>query len=319
MAHGPNLHSLPHTSEGALDTTGILDALAELRRALRERVSEVATMTESEVMATADSVHKIYARATAQISDLKNQLSRFTSNDSKNDTVGAIEKQLLAVEAYLREMDGRIDDQQRLSSDAASYADQIMRAAQEIQKLTARAHMLALNARIEATRTTRGDSHGFSVIAVEMKQLSTAIATTNTTIQKLARDMGAVLPRIDGGIREMRSQSRDFSEALGSTMRTLGEKTEQQRGEIAQALNTSDVTMGAIVEASQNALSHLQFQDAVAQGLMRLDRHVLETQVAICRAVAADDLISTLEPPMHVEIGGEKAVRSENAGEVMLF
>jgi len=303
----------------ALDAGAVLEGLADLRRALRERVQEVAAMTEGEVMATAESVHKIYARATSQISDLKEQLSRFTSHDSKSDIVGAIEKQLVAVEAYLREMDGRIDNQQSLSGDAASYADQIMRAAQEIQKLTARAHMLALNARIEATRSNRGDSHGFSVIAVEMKQLSTAIATTNTNIQKLARDMGAVLPRIDTGIREMRSQSREFSESLGATMRSLGEKSEEQRREIAQALQTSDLTMGAIVEASQNALSHLQFQDAVAQGLMRLDRHVLETQMAICRALQADDVIATLEAPMHVEIGGEKAVRNEKAGEVLLF
>ena len=81
----------------------------------------------------------------------------------------------------------------------------------------------------------------------------------------------------------------------------------------------SDLTMGMIVEASQNALSHLQFQDAVAQGLMRLDRQVLEAQQVACRALGAEDLIPSLEPPMHVEIGGEKAVKNENAGEVLLF
>jgi len=319
VAYGTSFDSHNGVSHASLDPDAILKELDQLRRVLRERVSEVATMTESEVMATAESVHRIYAGATSQISDLKNQLSRFSSNDSKSDIVGAIERQMVAVEAYLREMDGRIDGQQRLSSDAASCADQIMRAAEEIQKLTGRSHMLALNARIEATRTNKGDANGFSVIAVEMKQLSAAIATTNTSIQKLARDMGAVLPRIDHGIREMRTQSRDFSEALGTTMRALGEESEAQRREIGEALGKSDLTMGMIVEASQNALSHLQFQDAVAQGLMRLDRQVLEAQVVACRALGAEDLIASLDPPMHVEIGGEKAVKNENAGEVLLF
>jgi hypothetical protein len=49
--------------------------------------------------------------------------------------------------------------------------------------------------------------------------------------------------------------------------------------------------------------------DAVAQ----------ETETSMCKDLDAQDRIPAIEAAMHVEIGGDKNVENENAGQVLLF
>jgi methyl-accepting chemotaxis protein len=289
-----------------------------LRSYLRDRIAEVNRMTQREVMSAAQDVNTIYTSATTQIADLKSRLSAVATTESSGKDVSA-ERQLTAVEGYVHDLETRVDQLNNIAHESAGCTSKIEDAAQQIQRLSTDAHMLAINARIEAARDSVGSSRGFAVIAVEMKQLSRLISATSENVKTLARTLGALLPQMADGMTELRQQSNHFSTSLAGDIRNLAERSAAQRREVEAALSASDDTLGAIVRASQSALSHLQFQDVVAQGLMRVDANARETEIAVCTDLDAEDRISEVDRAMHVEIGGDKTVDAEDAGKVLLF
>lgn len=310
---------------GELLTSGVravvdkaLGRMASLRSFLRERIREVDKMAQREVMAAAQDVNTIYTSATTQIADLKARLSTVSRGDGESGANSA-EKQLLAVERYVNDLEQRITELKTIAGQSAGCTAQIEQAAQQIQKLTTDAHMLSINARIEAARSTDGGSKGFAVIAVEMKELSRAITATSETVKNLARTLGALLPQLDKGMIGLREHSQDFSNSLAVDIRDLARKSGEQKRSVEAAVTASDVTLGAIVKASQSALSHLQFQDVISQALMRMDAVAQETETSMCKDLDAEDRIPAIEAAMHVEIGGDKNVENENAGQVLLF
>ncbi len=295
-----------------------LGRIASLRAFLRERIREVDRMTQREVMAAAQDVNTIYTSATTQIADLKSRLST-VSRGTGEAGVNSAENQLVAVERYVNGLEQRVTELKTIADQSAGCTAQIEQAAQQIQKLTVDSQMLSINARIEAARSTDGNSQGFAVIAVEMKELSRAIAGTSENVKMLARTLGALLPELDKGMTGMLEHSQEFSSSLAMDIRGLATRSGEQKRSVEAALAASDVTLGAIVKASQSALSHLQFQDVISQALMRMDAIAQETETAMCKDLDAEDRVPAVQAAMHVEIGGDKNVENENAGEVLLF
>ena len=281
--------------------------IAALRSFIRERIQEVDRMTQREVIAAAQDVNTIYTSATSQIAELKSRLSTVSRGDSDSCGTSA-ERQLLAVERYVNNLEQRIIALKDIASQSAGCTAQIERATQQIQKLSTDAHMLSVNARIEAARSSDGTANGFAVIAVEMKELSRAITTTSDSVKTLARTLGTFLPQLDSGMSGLRTHSKEFSSSLAGDIQDLAARDTAQKREIEAALAASDVTLGAIVEASQSALSHLQFQDVIAQGLMRVDSVAREAEVSMCKDLNAEDRIPNIDAAMHVEMGGDKKV-----------
>ena len=70
---------------------------------------------------------------------------------------------------------------------------------------------------------------------------------------------------------------------------------------------------------SHESLSHLQFQDAVAQGLQRIDDWIRDAQLAAAELPAAEGRAAEIAEPMHPEIGGDKPIDLETAGDVLMF
>ncbi len=307
---------LPSSMRALVDRA--IGRMASLRSFIRDRVLEVDRMAQREVVAAAQDVNTIYTSATTQIAELKSRLSNVSMGDSESGGTSA-ERQLLAVERYVNDLERQISDLKNIASQSAGCTAQIERATQQIQKLTTDAHMLSINARIEAARSTDGSSRGFAVIAVEMKELSRAITTTSDSVKNLARTLGALLPQLDSGMSGLREHSKEFSGSLAVDIRDLAKKAAAQKRQVETALAASDVTLGAIVQASQSALSHLQFQDVISQGLMRMDAVARETEAGMCKDLNAEDRVAAIESAMHVELGGDKTVEHENAGKVLLF
>ena len=292
--------------------------IAALRSFIRGRIQEVDRMAQREVIAAAQDVNTIYTSAVSQIAELKSRLSTVSRGDSESSGTSA-ERQLVAVERYVNDLEKRIITLKDIASQSAGCTAQIEKATQQIQKLTTDAHMLSINARIEAARSSDGTARGFGIIAVEMKELSQAITTTSESVKNLARTLGTFLPQLDSGMSGLRTQSKEFSSSLAVDIRELAARDAAQKKEVQAALVASDVTLGAIVQASQSALSHLQFQDVISQGLMRIDSVARETEVSMCKDLDAEHRIPNIDSAMHVEIGGDKNVEQADAGKVLLF
>jgi methyl-accepting chemotaxis protein len=280
-------------------------------------------MTEREVMGAAEEVNSIFAAASDQIARLRELLSgdhgHQGDGDAQTDELSSlIDAELKSVGNFASELTSQVGEQLRLTQAAEQSLSGISAAAAQVGNLANRAKMLALNARIEATRLAKGAS-GFAVIADEMKELSRGVAEANASIQEMARAMEELLPGIIRGANLMHDRSRVFSGDLASSMRKIADRSQARRQLVASAVEDSDRTLSTIVTASRAALSHLQFQDAVAQGLMRLDAALIETQQAVCDLAGLGERRKEIAPAMHVEIGGDKAVAQKQAGEVLLF
>jgi hypothetical protein len=77
--------------------------------------------------------------------------------------------------------------------------------------------------------------------------------------------------------------------------------------------------MAQILRASQDALSSLQFQDVVAQGLLRIDQRLHDLQVDVARQTGQSEILAHVAPSAHIEVGGDKAIKQAGAGDIRLF
>jgi methyl-accepting chemotaxis protein len=296
----------------------LLDRLAGYRSRFVERVREVNAMTEREVMAAAASVADIVERASQHVRSTKQAFAEIDGSDGERSVAAAIAKQARAMQQYRGSLAERIAQQQAVAERAEESLRSIATAADAVASLSHEAHILALNARIEAGRLGDAGS-GFAVIAGEMQRLSRQIADANELIDDLTRKLAAVLPEMTTGARAMRAASDALSSELEQSSGEVERLTAELRALVERSLRESDAAGEAIIASSHAALSHLQFQDAVAQGLLRMDKWVWELQRETGLEAGDHEAVAALVPPAQDEIGDEKPVDQENAGDVLLF
>src|SRR5262249_30248406 len=161
-------------------------------------------------------------------------------------------------------------------------AAELGRAARAIDNLASEAKTLAINSRIEAGRTGAAN-RAFSVVSDEMRRLSADVAATNTTVRRLSETVAGALGSVARAAQDMRGRIERFAEESSAGTEQLSAAVDAFRAETQRALAASDRCLADVVRASHDALSHLQFQDVVAQGLLRLDGRLrdLQLQVAV--------------------------------------
>jgi len=293
----------------------LLDGIGRARRDVSVRVAEANDLTAREVMAAATALSDVVDTASRGVCELRSALTSFDCGRKEADVASAISAQSQCVAAFVQK---GVDDaraQAESATQARAGAAQLVRATQTIEGLAREAKVLALNSRIEAARA---GVHGraFAIVADEMRRLSEAVTATNTMMCELAARVGRVLENLVRQAQAGRARVEGFAEQASVASAQVDRAVSTAHAEIAAALRASDETMSRVLRGSQDALSHLQFQDVVAQGLLRLDTllHALHVQAARAAGVDAD-----LEPPTHLELGGDKPLAHASAGEVAFF
>jgi methyl-accepting chemotaxis protein len=293
--------------------------LLALRAGFMHRVHEVNAMTAREVMAAATSVAKVVDAASVHVERVKQLIASMEGGrDGRVGVTGAIARQTKALEEYFESASSDIALQEAASTRAQDQLQRITKAASDTSRLASAARLLALNARIEAGRVG-GNGNCFSTIAGEMQHLAEQITQANRLIDALAASLSRDLPEMASRARALRESSESLNATLSVTTQEVKRETEALQGIMGTTLAESDSAMAQILKASQATLSNLQFQDAVEQGLLRFEGHFVEEQLELARAFELDDVVAAIEPPEHVEIGGDKAVDANNAGELMMF
>jgi methyl-accepting chemotaxis protein len=297
-----------------LETAHAIDEACSLRDAVQARVNEVVSMTEREVLATGRCVNRIVDLATDQIAELRQLVT--ASQDERSQLVSR--QQMESTQQFVGLLHSELDQQRQYAEESRHQGEQIAAAAKRVSGLSQQARVLAMNARIEAAHAGKNGA-ALAVIAAEMKRLADEIALANSSIQSLAVSVGELVPKLSATVDEMKARTTEFSEDLDGRLQFMEQQRQQVHYVAQRGLETSDKTMKEILHSSHEALSHLQFQDPVAQGLMRIDRRLRDHQLALCETLRVDQSHWSFSAPMHVEIGGEKQVDAENAGEVLLF
>jgi len=307
-------------SSDAASSYSLSGALGNLRELVADRIREINTMTETEVLSAGKSVHSIVGRASSHVEQIKDVLSGLAGDNGQKNSSGVtatIAEQSVMLRDHVTNMASRAAAQDEFAHSAQAQTGSILATAGIIGKLAREAKTLALNARIEAARS-KDNENGFGVIAAEMQRLANEVASANTRVQEFAAKLSQVLPAVAEQAREIRAHVDAFATSSTSKITEIESGVARLRDDVTRTMQSSDETIASIIQASREALSHLQFQDVAAQSLMHVDSWVREVQVDV--AEAQGQSVEEIPAAMHAELGGGKHdVRPEDAGEVLMF
>ncbi len=214
-----------------------------------------------------------------------------------------------SVQSLVGDQIGRIDEYQADTRETIqSHEDAVGRALEKSNEVSAigtrisdfafQAQLLALNARIEASRAENGAA--FAVIAQEMGALSEAISKSNESVTASVNEMVASLTELQKHADSIRDASVSFSDGLTAI-------NERSRTTFADASGDSGL-MHEIVRTAYETLSHLQFQDPMVQELRQIGKLLQDFADGLDHPAASDP-----------ETDPAQEENSPEAGEVILF
>lgn len=288
--------------------------LTDFRELLVKRVRSINETTSTEVREAAHFLNAVVESARTYITDSQRALSG-------NDSIGQLlSKQAEFLRKHAAEMSDRAAAQDERARQAAAAAKSIADLAASIERLAGEARLLAVNARIESSRLG-AHSAGFEVLAAEMQRLSDEVASTNERVGELAGRLGHDLPWIAQHARDFRRAMEDFSTTATMQLDDTERGVLDLRNQVQRAAKAGGVVIEDILRASQAALSHLQFQDVVAQDLRQLDGLARGAQMETLQLLDADPSVLAEIPDAEYQTAGEglSGPAMSPSGEVMLF
>ncbi|MCP4448878.1 MAG: hypothetical protein GY811_26630 [Myxococcales bacterium] len=302
----------------------LVDEVGRFRKALVKRIRRVNQLTEGEVMSAASGLGKIVDLATQLSSHTKETLAGVAGDEAEEQMslTDSIANQSNTTEDFINGLNSKIGQQREVAARAHQQSRDILRAAKSVERLSQQSNIIALNAMVEAARMGK---HGtsFSVISNEMQRLSGEIKKTNTMVSALAEDLSILLPAIAQMIEQTSDHAEDFSGVIKDSITDVRQRTSDLQRGVATLLTSNEDSVQKILRESQDALSYLQFQDTVAQGLLRMDSMARKLQVRVGtmggEEMEDSEAMKTLAKEEHAEIGGEKEISPDDAGDVMLF
>jgi methyl-accepting chemotaxis protein len=262
----------------------LLDEIGRRCKGVVTTIEALRAMTERETLACGEVLSSILQHVNAHITETASALAIAAAASEKTTSafIDDVQTNLQAQEATV----GRVN----------ALAGDIKVAVQEIGQLTRTSNLLAVNAKIEAARL--GDSgRGFAVIADHMRQLSETIAVSSKRVGGATEAVQNGLPQVAQSASTLLRRTHEFVVDMQRQAQTAAKKGNPEAG--AQS------ALDEILNLSNRALSHLQFQDPLAQKLSGITRElstleerarlILEGDTSVLPA-AADESQPTDEP-----------------------
>ncbi|HEY5962266.1 MAG TPA: methyl-accepting chemotaxis protein [Polyangiaceae bacterium] len=256
---------------GSPEIASFIESLECHRESIGARIRDANGMTEREVLAVGEALKLIVDEARSYVKDSRATLEEFASTNLSDmlDRHGALMTQFVST------MQTQVSAQSDAARQATSQINGIVELGQTIDRVTMESKILALNANIQARRLgVAGQS--FQVIAQEMKRFSESVSEANKRVQDLATSLLNVLPRIESLAAELRKTSEGFSSDVNNRIAEVAMTNSELKEQVANSMSSGEVRLQQIVHLSHDALSHLQFQDSVAQSLLSCDAMIRE-------------------------------------------
>jgi methyl-accepting chemotaxis protein len=295
-------------------------AISAFRDKLIKRVRSVNETTAAEVSEAARYLNDVVENAREYVNNSQRALGRL-QGQGEDSLARLLGTQSAFLRSHAREMSQRAALHDERARQAAAAAKSIADLAASIERLAGEARLLAVNARIESSRLG-AQSAGFEVLASEMQRLSDEVASTNERVGELAGRLGQDLPWIAQHAREFRNAMDAFSTTASMQLDDTERGVTELRSEVKGVALAGGAVMEDILRASRNALSHLQFQDVVAQELRQLDGAARQAQLEALSSLGADaDVVNEVPAAEYTTVGEGigQDVPSAPSGEVMLF
>jgi methyl-accepting chemotaxis protein len=255
-----------------VDEALVMAEIAQGRERVAGRVEELKALSERETLACGSVLSSI----------VDNVRELITETDR---TVAAAKARSDAATArFIEGMQQDAAAQQAAVTQVLGLADGVEEAIRSINGLTQYSNLLAINARIEAARLGE-QGRGFAVIAQHMRDLA---QTIRESADKVSAAIGAVrqgLPPVGARASSMHERTRGFVEEVGAQARPGS-----AAAEAGSAQGSAHSRLDAVIELSNQALSHLQFQDPLVQDLSSIDRDVALVENRVRRVLQGENL-----------------------------
>ncbi|MEM1033516.1 MAG: methyl-accepting chemotaxis protein [Myxococcota bacterium] len=288
-----------------------LDAVSSIEafRAEMERIVEEAlAKSEQGTLGAGKALQAIVRDAKEFIEETEQTMSRIEATDEEASVMDLIGDQSQLIRGFIHDLNERVERQNDIATTAERSLQDITEAGATIDRITRESRMLALNALIETHRLGQ-DGRSLAVIADHMKQLSETVADANEGIAELSRQLLKVIPEMASNTREMRRTCDDFSSEVSAQIGDVARRTDELREVVDAVRSLGRGRLDQIVRTSHEALSHLAFQDPVAQSLRRM----------VLMPVGEDEAAPADLAEGHDEEDATDDGESAAAGELLLF
>lgn len=298
------------------------EAVSQLFEKLRtwsmKRVEEVNQMTSTESLAAGDSLNSIVNQSQSYVDHLRKAMSRFTVSANDNgahevSAMSAIEEQGAMLDAYLQNLESALASQEKVARVALQQLEAMRCVGAHILEISHQASTLAVNARTQAARLNDSDGEALSVIADKMSGFSTNIQGHSDEIVEVIQSLSLSLPVISEITETLRARTAVFSQESSEKNSEVSSVVHQLQSTIRDVLQQGDERIATILKHSQEALSHLQFQDPCAQRLMQIEADVLQAERAALSVLETGD-VSIVE-----RVNAAQSHRTAAVGHVMIF
>ena len=292
-ADGAGEASSEHTGEALGEVVS-----ATLRRSLQlavRRIGQLNRMTETGTLSTGRSLEAIVREAQSYAQRARSTLEGIAGSEDQRGIADLIASQNQILEGFIQEMRSQIERQAEVARAALRSSSQIASLGNEIGAVAFQSRLLSLNASIEAGRMGQ-QGRAFGVIAAEMTKLSQQVESTSKAVNELVSVLSAALPSVFDAAEEMRGSSEAFITEIGGSISKVDEGVKQLAESVQHTLHAGDRSIAAILGHSQEALSSLQFQDPVAQGLVAVAKDFNHAARTACELVAGSPIASRPVP-----------------------
>ncbi len=269
---------------------------------VRRLIGEARDLSEHEVLAAGRCVVSINNEAKQHATDLDELARQFASGSTENrrNIAQVIHRQTETCSNFADEMGEKLRDQAELAMRALELTKSIARFGDQITRISMEARILTLNADIESKRLGKAGA-AFGAIAGEMRHLSASVHSTNQAVAQLAGDLTRILPKLAASSHEMLRHSESFSEQLVRQLADVQGAYDAAQQSVTEALSEGQQRAERIFSQTCEVLSHLQFQDRMAQDLTKA-MHQLDVATRVVET-ALTDLPETAESNGKTDVG----------------
>lgn len=251
-------------------------ALAEIgagRERVHARVEALQSLTEREVLACGRVLSSIVDNVRTAIEHTERNVAASLA-DSDATTA-----------RFIGEMQGDIQAQETAVGQMLALADGMKEAIEAINGLSHYSNILSMNARIEAARIGHHGA-GFAVIADHTRELSKTIREAAERVSKAIEAVRAGLPPVSERATAMQERTRSFIGVVSEQMKSASHRTATG--------GAGERGLEEVMRLSNEALSHLQFHDPLAQGLANIEGDLGAVESRVRRVLGGETELEAL-------------------------
>jgi len=203
--------------------------------------------------------------------------SREHASDLRRVVTGSQEKRVAAIDMiehqtqYVQTMQAALQEQVDLARESMGLTREISSLVQVIGRISTAARILTVNGQIESARMGN-QGHAFSVIANEMRDLSAEVQQANQAIADLADHLVKLMPALDSNAGKLLEHTEAFSAQQVDIIKNFQQVAQEE----SDSLLLTEERARQISEQVGVMMTHLQFQDRIAQDLHEANSYNLQ-------------------------------------------